>query len=207
MVYTGEIEAFEPLKERLCLDFTNTADEHLSMPTNELLTSYTRLVEWSVFSKSISDEQGEVLLSLARQHPDKSDEALRFAINVRETLFRVLAAAAANRQPDTVDMQAFNEILAKAMSHLRMIPAQANFSWTCALDENDLETMIWPVVWSAAELMTSHDLHYLRECASEDCEWLFLDTSKNHSRRWCSMKQCGNRSKARTHYQRARSAT
>ncbi len=207
MIDTGDIEAFGPLKERLCLDFTNTADEHPSQPTAELLTSYARLVEWSVFSKSISDKQAEILLSLAQQHPSKADEALRFAITVRETLFRVLAAAADDRQPDATDMQAFNAILAKAMSHLHMTPALTNFSWTCALDENDLETMIWPVVWSAAELMTSHDLHYLRECASEDCEWLFLDTSKNHSRRWCSMKECGNRSKARSHYQRARNTT
>ncbi len=204
---TQHIEAFGPLKERLCLDFVNTSDQHPSKPTAEFLISYARLVEWSVFSKSISHEQAETLLSLAHQHPDKADEALQFAITVREALFRVLDAAAENRQPDAADMQAFNNILAQAMSHLHMTHTSANFSWTCALDENDLETMIWPVVWSAAELMTSHDLHYLRECASQECEWLFLDTSKNHSRRWCSMTSCGNRSKARTHYQRARKPT
>ena len=67
MIDTGAIAAFEPLKERLCLDFINTADEHLSEPVNELLTSYPRLIEWSVFSNAITDEQGETLLSLARQ--------------------------------------------------------------------------------------------------------------------------------------------
>ena len=201
---TQNIETVGLLKERLCLDFVNTAGEHPAKPNGDFLTSYARLVEWSVFLKSISNEQAETLLTLAHQHPDKADEALKFAITVREALFRVLDAAAENRQPDAADMQAFNAILARAMSHLHMTPSSANFSWTCALDENDLETMIWPVVWSAAELMTSHDLHYLRECASDDCEWLFLDTSKNHSRRWCSMKECGNRSKARIHYQRTR---
>lgn len=207
MIYTGNIEAFSPLKERLCLDFVNTSDEHPSKAPAEFLTSYARLVEWSVYFESINDEQAEQLLALARQYPDKENEALGFAIHVRETLFRVLAAAAAKGQVDAEDMHAFNTILAKAMSHLRMTPSQANFSWTCALDEHDLETMIWPVVWSAAELMTSHDLHYLRECASDTCEWLFLDTSKNHSRRWCKMKECGNRAKVRTHYQRARKTT
>lgn len=204
MVNTGNIEASHPLKERLCLDFVNTSDEHPSKPAAELLTSYARLVEWSVYFQTISDQQAEELLALAEQHPHKADEALRFAITVREALFRVLAAAAAHTTPSAEDMQAFNAILARAMGHLRMTPTSANFCWTCALDEHDLETMIWPVVWSAAELMTSHDVSYLRECASETCEWLFLDTSKNHSRRWCSMKECGNRSKARTHYQRSR---
>lgn len=207
MIDTRDIEDFSPLKERLCLDFINTSDEHPSTSGAELLTSYTRLVAWSVYCNPISDEQGETLLALAAQHPTKAADALGFALTVRETLFRVLSARAAERQPDAADMQAFNAILAQAMSHLRMTPSEAHFYWTCALDENDLATMIWPVVWSAAELMTSRDLHYLRECASEDCEWLFLDTSKNHSRRWCSMKDCGNRSKARSHYHRARQSS
>src|SRR5690242_11658456 len=115
MIDTRNVEAIEPLKERLCLDFTNTSDEHPSKPEAEFLTSYARLVEWSVFSDSISPEQGETLLSLAEQHPDKADEALNFAIMVRETLFRVLAAAAADCQPEAADMQAFNGIVAKAM--------------------------------------------------------------------------------------------
>ncbi|MBI1278993.1 MAG: hypothetical protein GC179_12765 [Anaerolineaceae bacterium] len=198
------VETLGLLQERLCLDFVNTSDEHPSQPNADYLTSYAHLLEWSVYSKTISQEQAKQLHQLAGQYPEKADEALRFAISVRETLFSVLDAAAENRQPDMTAMQAFNGILARAMSHLHMTPTSDNFCWTCVLDENDLETMIWPVVWSTAELMTSHDLHYLRECASDDCEWLFLDTSKNHSRRWCSMTSCGNRSKARTHYQRAR---
>lgn len=204
---THTIEALGMLKERLCLDFINTSDEHPSTPNAEFLTSYARLIEWSAYSQTISHEQADQLLALADQHPDMADQALQLAISVRETLFGVLDAAAENRQPEPAEMQAFNDILAKAMSHLRITPTTANFCWTCELDETDLAAMIWPVVWSAAELMTSHDLHHLRECASDNCEWLFLDTSKNHSRRWCSMTSCGNRSKARTHYQRARKPT
>ena len=97
MIYTGNIEAFSPLKERLCLDFVNTSDEHPSKAPAEFLTSYARLVEWSVYFESINDEQAEQLLALARQYPDKENEALGFAIHVRETLFRVLAAAAAGK--------------------------------------------------------------------------------------------------------------
>ena len=62
--------------------------------------------------------------------------------------------------------------------------------------------MIWPVVWSAAELMTSHDVSYLRECASETCEWLFLDLSHGRTRRWCDMQTCGNRAKAKRYHTR-----
>jgi predicted RNA-binding Zn ribbon-like protein len=71
-------------------------------------------------------------------------------------------------------------------------------------DSPDLDRVLWPAVVSAAELLTSDDLGRVRECASERCAWLFLDRSKNQSRRWCDMTVCGNRSKARRHYSRLR---
>ena len=42
----------------------------------------------------------------------------------------------------------------------------------------------------------------VRECGASDCAWLFLDTSKNHHRRWCDMTRCGNRAKVRRFYAR-----
>lgn len=68
--------------------------------------------------------------------------------------------------------------------------------------------MLWPVVASAAELLVSvEQLPLLRICGlheSGECGWLFLDETRNHTRRWCSMKDCGNRAKARRHYHRVR---
>jgi predicted RNA-binding Zn ribbon-like protein len=55
---------------------------------------------------------------------------------------------------------------------------------------------------AAAELLIGEDIGYVRQCASDDCSWLFLDKTKNHRRRWCDMKSCGNRDKARRYYQR-----
>ena len=63
--------------------------------------------------------------------------------------------------------------------------------------------MLWPVAWSAAELLAQGPLERIRECPGQDtCGWLFLDLSKNASRRWCDMRVCGNRAKARRHYER-----
>lgn len=204
MVYTADVEALEPLRERLCLDFCNTADEHPSKPDDEFLTSYERLVEWSVFSNVMSQEPAGYLLSLADKHPIKAEAALHYAVAVRETIYRVLAAVAEGRDPEAADMGAFNHILSRAMTHLRLTPTDAGIGWAWSVEADDLEQMLWPVAWSAAELMTSHDVNHLRLCASDSCDWLFLDTSKNHSRRWCRMKNCGNRAKARSHYHRSR---
>ena len=67
-----------------------------------------------------------------------------------------------------------------------------------------LERPLWPVLWAAAELLTSADRDRVRACASDPCRWLFLDLSRNRSRRWCSMEDCGNRAKARRHYARSK---
>lgn len=203
MVYTADVEALEPLQERLCLDFSNTADEHPSKLGDEFLTSYERLVEWSVFSSIMSQERAQHLLSLADRRPLEAEVALHYAVAVRETIYRVLAAVAQGRDPEAADMGAYNHILSRAMTHLRLTPTAAGIGWAWSVEADDLEQMLWPVVWSAAELMASHDVNHLRLCASDSCDWLFLDTSKNHSRRWCRMKNCGNRAKARSHYQRS----
>lgn len=204
MVNTVDIEKFGLLRERLCLDFVNTSDAHPSQPDTEFLKSYASLVEWAVYVGAIPHVQVDRLIASAEAHPDKAEAALKNAITVRDTVYRVLSAAAAHQHPKPTDMQAFNHMLSKAMTHLRLSTVDQHFEWTYTQADADLETMLWPVLWSVSELLTSHDLRDLRECASDDCSWLFLDTSKNHSRRWCSMTQCGNRAKARTHYHRAR---
>jgi len=203
MIDISGAAALDPLQERLCLDFANTADEHPSQPGDDFLTSYPRLVEWSVFANVLTERQGEHLLALTAGHPAEAEAALHYAVAVRESIFRVLAAAAESREPEAADLAAFNHILGKAMTYLRLNPAPGSFGWAWALQADDLEQMLWPVTWSAAELLHSHDLRHLRRCAAAECDWLFMDTSKNHSRRWCSMKDCGNRAKARAHYQRA----
>jgi predicted RNA-binding Zn ribbon-like protein len=84
--------------------------------------------------------------------------------------------------------------------------APGRFGWSWADDPVNLEMPLWPVTRSAADLLTSSDLRSLRLCASDTCAWLFLDTSRNGSRRWCSMRTCGNRAKARRHHARVRAA-
>jgi predicted RNA-binding Zn ribbon-like protein len=64
----------------------------------------------------------------------------------------------------------------------------------------------WWVARSAAELLTSKELTSVRECAGYDCGRLFMDGTKNRSRRWCDMASCGNRAKGRRHYERRKAA-
>ena len=94
-------------------------------------------------------------------------------------------------------------LTAEALSHRRLEPGEDGFAWSWKDGAaGDLRTPLWPILESAATLLTSDDLGRIRECDADDCNWLFLDRSRGGNRRWCSMKSCGNRAKARRHYRR-----
>jgi predicted RNA-binding Zn ribbon-like protein len=92
------------------------------------------------------------------------------------------------------------------MGQAGVVPTGSRFEWEWPGVALDLDRVTWWVARSAAELLTSKNLTFVRECASYDCGWLFLDTTKNRSRRWCDMRTCGNRAKSRRHYERRRPA-
>jgi predicted RNA-binding Zn ribbon-like protein len=92
----------------------------------------------------------------------------------------------------------------EAMSRLTITRSAEGYEWSWAADEGGLDRMLWPIARSAADLLTSPELGSVRRCAREGCDWLFVDRSKNHSRRWCSMSLCGSRVKARRYYRRTR---
>ncbi|MGE5571561.1 MAG: CGNR zinc finger domain-containing protein [Bacteroidota bacterium] len=188
---------------RLCLDFANTVDWHASDHPREWLTSYSDLVAWSRHAGALTEAQAQDLTRAAERRPDEAASALEGAIALREAMYRMFSAIAARREPSATDLAALNSALARALTHLRAAPAGGRYVWEWA-GQDELDRMIWPVVWSAAELLVSEDLGRVRECLGDGCGWLFLDTSRNRTRKWCSMDDCGNRAKARRHYRRTR---
>jgi predicted RNA-binding Zn ribbon-like protein len=189
---------------RLCLDFANTISTRLE-GGREYLTSYADLVAWSRHAGILTDEAaGLLLLDGAARHPDMAADALERAIAMRETIYRVFSAIAAGREPRAAELTALNAELGEALSRLEIAPSGGGFEWRWTAEGDDLERMLWPVVRSAADTLTSRDLGRVRECAREGCDWLFVDTSKNRSRRWCSMAMCGSRVKAQRYYRRVK---
>ena len=83
------------------------------------------------------------------------------------------------------------------------MPRAGAFGWEFDA-EADLARPAWSIARSAVEILTGELYDLVRECAADDCAWLFIDTSRNHSRRWCSMSSCGNRAKVHQFRQRKR---
>ncbi len=194
------LPTLEPLGERLCLDFCNTVEREGEMIVREGLTSYVDLVAWSQSAQILTPKQGDRLLQAASQKPAAAAEVFKSAIALRAALYEIFSAVAA-QQPVSC-LTALNYHLAQALPHLQLQTTPARFSWCWRELGLALDQMLWPVACSAAELLTSPEQNRIRECAAPDCGWLFLDLSRNRSRRWCDMETCGNRTKARRHYAR-----
>jgi predicted RNA-binding Zn ribbon-like protein len=189
-----------------CLDFANTVSTRIEAQRREYLTNYRELVAWSQHAQLLSMEDAQSLLHTACHHPDRAAAVLERAIALRETLYRVFAALAHDREPQDGDLMALNTALQQALSRSKIQLSAAGFEWSWAVARSDLDRMLWPIVRSAAELLTSEDLGRVSQCARDGCDWLFVDASKNHSRRWCSMDVCGSRVKARRYYRRKKHA-
>jgi predicted RNA-binding Zn ribbon-like protein len=195
----------EVQSDPLCVRFVNTVDwRDDPIHRSDLLKSYSDLLRWARDAGAIPQSMAGKLAHEASRHPAAAQAAFAQAIVVRESLVSVLRAAVAGRQPPAADLQRFNTALGEAGAHLRLAGSQGAFrlEWD---SDNRLDRVLWPVVRSAADVVTSSDLQRLRICEGEGCGWLFLDTTRNRSRRWCNMASCGNRAKVKRFYQRHKS--
>jgi len=188
---------------KLVLDFANTAEFHASDQPDEMLETYSDLVSWSMEAGLVTEIVARDLLVNADKEPQAAAEALSHALEMRETIYRMLSAYAHGEKPDNTDLSRFNHALTEALMKTQISPTDEGFNWSWQIDENSFDRMLWPIVREAANLLTSDDINRVGECADDcGCGYLFFDTSRNHSRRWCSMEGCGNRAKAQRHYQR-----
>ncbi len=189
----------------LCLDFVNTVDRSQKGYTEDWLVDYTALVAWGQYVQIVTPDTARQILDLAHQEPDLAIQAWREAIALRETIHRLFTAIAAQKPLSSEDLAIFNSHLHKSLRQLQVVPNPLiSHPLSCIWEWKGihLEMILWLVVRSTAELLTTPFIAKVRACAAPDCGWIFVDISRNHRRRWCDMESCGNRSKAQRHYQK-----
>src|SRR5882672_8070924 len=186
--------AFELNAGRLCLDFTNTVQTRPLSEKVDLIKSYADLLSWG---------EAAGLAEPARRQTRAADDALAQALSLREALYGIFSARAAGLPAPTPDLHTVNKAIGKAMTRAGLNPsASGGFEWGWPDAPPGVDRVAWWVARSAAELLTSRELTGVRECDGYDCGRLFMDGTKNRSRRWCDMASCGNRAKGRRHYER-----
>jgi predicted RNA-binding Zn ribbon-like protein len=191
----------ETVSVALCLDFANTVGNRLSAAPREYLQEFADLVRWCQEGELVTSGVAQSLLGQAKREPDKAAAILAEAREFREVIYRIFFARV-KRKSLAADLQKFNLFLRSMplffevrMEKNRLVRHQKS---TYA----GLAQLVAPVAWSAANLLASEVMVHVKQCGSEECGWLFVDTTKNHKRRWCDMSGCGCRAKARTYYRR-----
>ena len=194
---------FELNAGRLCLDFTNTVQARPLSEKVDLIGSYGDLVSWARQATILTAGEAALLAETAGQRPRAAVDALAQAVSLREALYGLLSARAAGLPAPTPDLHTVNQAIGRAMARAGLTPsASGGFEWSWPGAPLTVDRVAWWVARSAAELLTSRELTAVRECAGYDCGRLFMDGTKNRSRRWCDMASCGNRAKGRRHYER-----
>lgn len=196
-------EAFDLTGGRPALDFVNTLEGRATEPRDRLST-YGDLLSWARQEGLLDEGPADELRQEAEARAGEADRALAAARTLREALYEIFSAMAAEGSPAAEAVARLNDALPEAMKAFRLAAAEPGVEWRWTLAGEALERILALVVRDAAELLTSPEVRRVRQCQSETCAWLFLDQSRNRSRRWCDMKVCGNRAKARRHYERSK---
>jgi predicted RNA-binding Zn ribbon-like protein len=188
---------------RLCLDFTNSVGSRGVVNERDRLKGYPELLWWGVRAEVLTRDERRALMARAAERPAEAEEVFRRAVEFREAAWRLFRALEDGGDPAAADLATVNREVARAMGHARLERTAEGFAWGWD-DALEADRVLWPVARSLAELLASPELGRVGRCAAESCGWLYLDTSKNRSRRWCDMRDCGNRAKVRRHYRRHR---
>jgi predicted RNA-binding Zn ribbon-like protein len=199
---------FEYLGGDPALDLVNTVDWTSRGPENDRLTGFHRLTRWAEGAGIISARAAASLRAQASARPGDAEAAHRTALRARAVLERLFGAIARNEPPGEA-LDDFNALLARALKPMRVMPGGRGrraggmqLGWD--QPEGSLDSIIGPVIWSAASLIVSDEAQRIRICGGADCGWIYVDRSRNGLRRWCQMATCGTREKSRRRYERLR---
>lgn len=184
------------------LDFVNTLDDRFDEAPVELLPDYGALLRFAEQTKLLDPAQARLLAKSV--HPNAAVRASRSARELREALATAFYGNLEGRPPPASAMRTLERHFLAADRHreLRWQEAAASnrqqgMKWQWGRFAKDADLPVWIIAGQASQLMLSDAIQRVRACGADTCRWLFLDTSKNHTRRWCNMKVCGNRMKAR----------
>ncbi len=186
---------------RLCLDLANTVEQRWGGAPVDALCDADAVARWGYHSGAVSEAERDDLAVRLRSEPHDGETALSRTIELRELAYSTLADIAATGGPPAPLPTELEGIIHETLRRAHLRWEGARMVWT--IDEPTIHLVSDRAALDLLDLLTSSALAEVRQCPGcGDCGWLFLDTSKNHTRRWCSMEGCGSRAKMRRHYQR-----
>ena len=188
------------------LDLINTVDWTDRGPAKERLVDYPAMLRWAEGAELIDARTSHLLRNVARRRPQEARRVMDSAHRLRAALKAVVHELAAHRSMTSAAfasrLEVVNAALGSSLARLRLIPHRHALSLSWGGSGSRLESPLWAVAWSAAQLLASPEVSKLRVCAGDNCGWVYVDRSRNGLRRWCEMSTCGTQRK--TQRRRAR---
>ncbi len=165
-----------------------------------MIPTYKDLLRFTVQLELLTTEQAR---RLGRSVEEKeAQRVLASTVELREALAAVFYGRIEGGKPPAAQIQILEQQFHAAALHRRLLTGDAHLEWSWSGVERQAEIPLWMLAQAALELLVSSNAKLVKDCGDSTCRWLFLDVSKNHTRRWCDMKTCGNRMKARRHHAR-----
>jgi predicted RNA-binding Zn ribbon-like protein len=193
---------FQLVAGHVALDLVNTLDDRFSEAGSlELLGSYEDLLRFAIQSELLTERQVKKLKSAEATKAERGMVLIQVR-ELREALAEVAYAQFEGREISAAGLALLEERFKQAAQHRVLSAEQSQIAWGWRGLGRQVAAPLWLLAQASADLLLSNQVAQLRSCASDTCRWLFLDTSKNHTRRWCDMKVCGNRMKARKFHAR-----
>lgn len=190
----------------LAFDFTNTSSARGDPAHQEHLRVAQNVVDWAEHAKLLGPEDAQRLRDAVAADEKLAREMLRRALELRETIFAIAVELAAGRPAPTAPVDRLTQEHAACIARARLTRIEGRYFWSWTPQESAVEAVLGPIALSALTTLTQADLSRVKQCPGDKCGWLFFDTTKNKSRRWCEMEVCGNRAKQRRHSARIHSA-
>ena len=193
---------------RLCLDFVNTVDPRVGSRDgssgHDYLLSFSDVLDWFVTTDVELPRNVSRLRRLGRADAARAERAFAHVVAMRDSLYAVLLASVMRESVQAGELRELNEALGSGIGHRVLLPDNRGGVREGWRRSDSLEQVLWPVAIDAWDLLTEPELERVMQCPPDSggCGWLFLDTSRSGNRRWCDMRTCGNRAKARAHYSR-----
>lgn len=186
----------------LCLDFANTLNKRLSSSPEDKLRGYDELVTFGKHTGVFSHSESRKLLHEGRRDKTEASRLFKQAVDLREMIFRILAAVVAGHEVSETDASTFNDELQKLNASSLVAPSPGQVAWRWVEKSSGVDRLIGRIMRSAVEVLTSDDIESVKRCAAEKCCWLFMDRSRSRNRRWCEMRTCGSQHKSKAYYKR-----
>lgn len=200
MVKNGKIANIKLDGGTLCLDYINTVHNRKEEPLPDYLLNITDLIDWAMKVELLDAKKTKPLETLATSNPQKAEQFFKEAISIRELLYRIFYAISEGKNISAADLELYNKHLSQYFPFLQLKQQHGIYKEDWNLPIESFYRITAPLINDAYELLLSEKLERIKECPN--CGWLFLDTTKNGKRRWCSMKSCGSNIKALEWYHR-----